>query len=49
MIKDMERKEDYYDDIALWRMYEQSFYNIEKVIAEYNGIDLSNGFGVDFE
>ena len=49
MIKDMERKEDYYDDIALWRMYEQSFYNIEKVIAEYNGIELSNGFGVDFE
>tara|TARA_R110002020_G_scaffold320815_2_gene536728 strand:- start:2859 stop:4163 length:1305 start_codon:yes stop_codon:yes gene_type:complete len=49
MIKDMERKEDYYDDIALWRMYEKQFYNVEKVIAEYNDISLSEDFGVDFE
>jgi len=49
MIKDMERKEDYYDDIALWRMYEQDFYNVERIIAEYNGIELSEEFGVDFE
>ena len=49
MIKDMERKEDYYDDIALWRMYEQEFYNVERVIAEYNGISLPDQFGVDFE
>lgn len=49
MIKDMERKEDYYDDIALWRMYEQQFYNVEKVIAGYNGIELPDEFGVDFE
>ena len=40
MIKDMERKEDYYDDIALWRLYEQDFYNVERTIAEYNGISL---------
>ena len=25
MIKDLDRKEDYYDDIALWRMYEKEF------------------------
>jgi hypothetical protein len=49
MIKDMERKEDYYDDIALWRMYEQDFYNVERAIAEYNGIALPEEFGVDFE
>lgn len=49
MIKDMERKEDYYDDIALWRMYEQDFYNVERVIAGYNGISLPEQFGVDFE
>ncbi len=49
MIKDMERKEDYYDDIALWRMYEQEFYNVERVIAQYNNITLPEEFGVDFE
>ena len=49
MIKDMERKEDYYDDIALWRMYEQDFYSVERAIAEYNGISLPEEFGVDFE
>ena len=51
MIKDMERKEDYYDDIGLWRLYEKKFYEIERVIAEYNGISLpqSDKFRVDFE
>ena len=49
MIKDLESKEDYYDDIALWRLYEHEFYNVEKVIAAYNGIQLSDEFGVDFE
>lgn len=49
MIKDMERKEDYYDDIALWRLYEKNFYNVERVIAGYNGISLPEEFGVDFQ
>ena len=51
MVKDMERKEDYFDDIALWRMYEKDLYEIERVIAEYNGISLasSDKFRVDFE
>ena len=44
----MERKEDYYDDIALWRLYEKDLYEIERVIASYNGINLSEEFGVDF-
>ncbi len=49
MIKDMERKEDYYDDIALWRLYEKDFYRVERVIAEYNGVSLPEEFGVDFQ
>jgi len=48
MIKDLDRKEDYYDDIALWRMYEKDFYDVEKSIASYNGISLPDEFGVDF-
>lgn len=49
MVKDMERKEDYYDDIALWRLYEKEFYNIERIIAKYNGIEFPEEFGVDFQ
>jgi len=49
MIKDLERKEDYFDDIALWRLYEKDFYSVERVIAEYNGIMLPEDFGIDFE
>ena len=49
MIKDLDRKEDYYDDIALWRLYEKEFYDVERVIAEYNGISLPEEFGVDFD
>ena len=30
-------------------MYEQDFYNVERVIAGYNGINLPEQFGVDFE
>ncbi len=49
MIKDLERKEDYFDDIALWRLYEKDFYDVERVIAEYNGFMLPEDFGIDFE
>ena len=49
MIKDLERKEDYFDDIALWRLYEKDFYDVERVIAEYNGFILPEDFGIDFE
>jgi len=49
MIKDLERKEDYFDDIALWRLYEQEFYSVERAIAHHNGISLPEEFGVDFE
>lgn len=48
MVKDMERKEDYYDDVSLWRLYEKELYNIERTIAGYNGISLPEEFGIDF-
>ena len=47
-IKDLERFEDYQDDIELWRMYEHELYNIEKAIAGYNGINLPNELKLDF-
>jgi|TARA_R100001463_G_scaffold34788_2_gene76265 hypothetical protein len=49
MIKDLDRKEDYFDDIALWRMYEKEWYDVERVIAQYNGISLPEEFGIDFQ
>ena len=47
-IKDLERFEDYQDDIELWRMYEHELYSIEKAIASYNGITLPNELKLDF-
>ena len=47
-IKDLERFEDYQDDIELWRMYEHELYNVEKAIASYNGISLPNELKLDF-
>ena len=47
-IKDLERFEDYQDDIELWRMYEHELYNVEKAIAGYNGISLPNELKLDF-
>jgi hypothetical protein len=47
-IKDLERFEDYQDDIELWRMYEHEFYKVEKAIAEYNGVSLPKELKLDF-
>ena len=47
-IKDLDRFEDYQDDIALWKMYEHEFYQVEKEIAAYNNIELPEKFGIDF-
>ena len=47
-IKDLERFEDYQDDLDLWRMYEHDFYHVEKHIAEYNGIMLPDELRLDF-
>ena len=47
-IKDLERFEDYQDDIELWRMYEHELYHIERAISVYNGISLPNELKLDF-
>ena len=48
MIKDLERTEDYYDDLELFRMYEEEFFIVEKSIVQVNHINLSNNFVVNF-
>ncbi len=48
MIRDLERSEDYQDDLALWNMYEKEFYSVEKAIAKYNNISLPENMGLDF-
>ena len=48
-IKDLERFEDYQDDLELWRMYEHEFYNVEREIAAYNNIKLPESLKLDFK
>tara|TARA_R100000808_G_scaffold24717_1_gene57834 strand:- start:800 stop:2092 length:1293 start_codon:yes stop_codon:yes gene_type:complete len=48
-IKDLERFEDYQDDLDLYRMYEFDLYDIEKKIALYNNIKLPEEFKIDFK
>jgi len=47
-IKDLERFEDYQDDIELWEMYEKDLYEIEKAIALANNIKLPDEIGLRF-
>tara|TARA_R110002020_G_scaffold133393_2_gene297710 strand:- start:3052 stop:4362 length:1311 start_codon:yes stop_codon:yes gene_type:complete len=47
-IKDLERFEDYQDDVELWFLYEKELYEIERRIADYNGINLPNKIKIDF-
>ena len=47
-IKDLERFEDYQDDLELWRMYEHDLYNIEREISAYNQIKLPEKLKLDF-
>ena len=49
MIKDLERTEDYQDDLALWKMYEEDFYSIERQIASSFGVSLPSELGLDFK
>ena len=48
-IKDLERFEDYQDDLELWRMYEHEFYHVEREIAAYNNIKLPESLKLDFK
>ena len=47
-IKDLERFEDYQDDLELWNMYEHDLYEVERAIAGYNGIKLPEELNIDF-
>ena len=47
-IKDLERFEDYQDDLDLWSMYEHDLYDIEKAIASYNNVALPSELSLDF-
>jgi len=49
MIKDLERTEDYQDDLALWKMYEEDFYEVEKSIASSFKVNLPEDLGLDFK
>ena len=47
-IKDLERFEDYQDDLELWKMYEHEMYQVEREIAAYNNINLPEALKLDF-
>jgi len=47
-IKDLERFEDYQDDIELWELYEREFYDVERKIAQSNNINLPEEFNIKF-
>jgi hypothetical protein len=48
MIRDLERHEDYVDDIELWRLYEDQIYEVEKALAKARGVTLDEKLGLDF-
>ena len=47
-IKDLERFEDYQDDLEIFAHHERSLYDLEHTIALVNGLNLPFNFGVDF-
>lgn len=47
-IKDLERFEDYQDDLALWTQYEHEMYQIERKIAQSLGIAMPDALKLDF-
>ena len=47
-IKDLERFEDFQDDIELWELYEKDLYQVERIIAKANNISLPENIGLKF-
>ena len=47
-IKDLERFEDYQDDLALFTQYEHEIYQIERKIAQSLGIAMPEALKLDF-
>tara|TARA_Y100001938_G_C8036300_1_gene403514 strand:- start:109 stop:1308 length:1200 start_codon:yes stop_codon:yes gene_type:complete len=48
IIKDHDRIEYYKDDVELFRDFEHNLYNLERTIADTNGIYLPDDFSIDF-
>ena len=47
-IKDLERFEDYQDDLALFTLYEHEIYKVERMIAQSFGISMPENLKLDF-
>jgi len=47
-IKDLERFEDYQDDLELWSVYEKEFFAIERAVAKTSGINIPDSLRIDF-
>ena len=47
-IKDLERHEDYQDDLEIWRRFEKEVYVLERQIADFSGIKFPDKIGIDF-
>ena len=47
-IKDLERFEDYQDDLALFTLYEHEMYKVERMIAQSFGISIPEKLKLDF-
>ena len=47
-IKDLERFEDYQDDLEIYAHHERSMFELEHTIALVNGLNLPYNFGIDF-
>ena len=47
-IKDLERFEDYQDDLALFTLYEHEMYKVERMIAQSFGISMPEKLKLDF-
>ena len=47
-ILDVERNDDFLDDLDIWRSIENKVYRMEKLIAGFEGYKLPNNIGLDF-
>lgn len=47
-IRDLERKDKYVDNKAIWEDSEMDIYNLERIIAQNNNRSLPDSMGVDF-
>jgi len=48
-IKDLSRYEDWVDELDLWKVYEDKFYDLEKQLASLFGLNLPETLNVNFK